>query len=386
MDFGALLSDPSPWQRGGLMVVAALAAVVFVDRLLLVALRALARRTRTTLDDIALEAAHAPLVVSVLLVAVWAVIEPMAGDATLHWALRGVLGSVAVLAWAGAARRVGFASIEHLLRAGDGQSVVQPRSVPLFEIVVKTVVFGGGVYFLLLAWEINVTAWLASAGVIGIAVGFAAKDTVANLFAGLFILADSPYKLGDYVQLDRGVRGEVTQIGLRSTRIVTRDHIEVVVPNSVMAAGVIVNESGGPGEHERIRVAVRLPYDADLRACQVVLMEAFADVPELVTDRPDLAPRVRYRAFEDSGIKVELLGWVRSPHLRGSGVHHLVLAIHERLRAADVEIPLPQRVLHWAPTEHAGDALAATEPAAPTGVVPLLASPVARARPPREDA
>jgi MscS family membrane protein len=85
------------------------------------------------------------------------------------------------------------------------------------------------------------TAWLASAGIIGIAVGFAAKDTLANLFSGVFILADSPYKLGDYVVLEDNSRGKVTQIGLRSTRMLTRDDVEVTVPNSIMGNTKIIN-------------------------------------------------------------------------------------------------------------------------------------------------
>jgi MscS family membrane protein len=82
---------------------------------------------------------------------------------------------------------------------------------------------------------------LASAGIIGIAVGFAAKDTLANLFSGVFILADSPYKLGDYVVLEDNSRGKVTQISLRSTRMLTRDDVEVTVPNSITGNTKIIN-------------------------------------------------------------------------------------------------------------------------------------------------
>ena len=84
-----------------------------------------------------------------------------------------------------------------------------------------------GTYMVLQVWSVDVTGWLASAGIVGIAVGFAAKDTLANLFSGVFILADRPYKLGDYVNLSSGERGKVTHIGIRSTRLLTRDDIEI---------------------------------------------------------------------------------------------------------------------------------------------------------------
>ena len=70
-------------------------------------------------------------------------------------------------------------------------------------------------YLLLNAWNLDVMPWLASAGIAGIALGFAAKDTLANLFSGLFILADAPYQIGDFIVLDGGERGRVTLIGLQ---------------------------------------------------------------------------------------------------------------------------------------------------------------------------
>ena len=64
-----------------------------------------------------------------------------------------------------------------------------------------------------------------------VVIGFAAKDTLSNLFAGIFIMADAPYKEGDYINLDSGERGYVRSIGIRSTRIMTRDDIEITIPN-----------------------------------------------------------------------------------------------------------------------------------------------------------
>ena len=90
----------------------------------------------------------------------------------------------------------------------------------------KIVVFGLAVYCFLVTWDLDLSAWLASAGIMGIAVGFTAKDSLANLFGGLFVIMDSPYKLGDFINLDSGERGRVIKIGLRSTRLLTRDDVE----------------------------------------------------------------------------------------------------------------------------------------------------------------
>ena len=133
---------------------------------------------------------------------------------------------------------------------------VQVPSLPVFDMVFKIVIVGAAVYFIFLAWKIDLTAWLASAGVVGIAVGFAAKDTLANLFSGIFIVADAPYKVGDYIVLDGGLRGRVTSIGIRSTRILTLDDIEITIPNAVIGSSKIINEAGGPQVHQRLGVTV----------------------------------------------------------------------------------------------------------------------------------
>ena len=137
---------------------------------------------------------------------------------------------------------------------------IEERTRPILDITTKILIVGAGLYILILSWGINPTAWLASAGIVGIAVGFAAKDTLANLFSGFFIVADSPYKLGDYIILDTGERGRVTHVGIRSTRLLTRDDVEVTIPNSVMGNAKIVNESGGPWEKTRIRINVGVSY------------------------------------------------------------------------------------------------------------------------------
>ena len=80
--------------------------------------------------------------------------------------------------------------------------VVSSQTLPLFENLAILIIIAIAIYFIFNAWNIDMTAWLASAGIIGIAVGFASKDTLANLFSGVFILADAPYKIGDYIVLD----------------------------------------------------------------------------------------------------------------------------------------------------------------------------------------
>ena len=186
-------------------------------------------------------------------------------------------------------------------------------------------------------------ALLAAGGIVGIAVGFAAKDSLANLFSGIFILADGPYQVGDFVVLDSGERGAVTNIGLRSTRLLTRDDVEVTVPNAVIANAKIINESGGPWEKARIRVRVGVAYGSDIDQVRRTLMEVARDNPDLDSD-PE--PRVRFRSFGESGLDFELLGWIHEPVLRGRVLDALNTEVYKRFQQENVEIPFPQRVVH----------------------------------------
>jgi len=222
----------------------------------------------------------------------------------------------------------------------DRFEIIEERTLPLFDLLFTVIVVAIAAYALLQVWNIDPTAWLASAGVIGIAVGFAARDTLANLFAGFFIIADAPYKVGDYIVLDTGERGEVTKVGIRSTRILTRDDVEVTMPNSIMANSKIVNESGGIWERFRIRLKVGVAYGSDVD--QVVgLLEAIAKRHETVCREP--AARVRMRGFGDSSLDFELLCWVDRPANRGLVTHELYMKIYKAFDEAGIQIPFPQR-------------------------------------------
>mgnify|MGYP002332389765 FL=1 len=198
-------------------------------------------------------------------------------------------------------------------------------------------------YAVFLVWNIDLTAWIASAGILGLAISFAAKDTLANIVSGVFIMADAPYKLGDFIVLDSGERGVVRSIGIRSTRLLTRDDVEITVPNSIMGNTKVINEAGGRHEKFRIRVKVGVAYGSDIDKVHAVLLDVANGLTGICRNP---APRVRFRAFGDSSLDHELLCWVNKPVLRGKTLHQLNTAVYKRFTAENIQIPFPQRDLH----------------------------------------
>ena len=152
----------------------------------------------------------------------------------------------------------------------------------------------------------------------------------------MFILADAPYRIGDFIILDSGERGRVTHIGLRSTRLLTRDDIEVTVPNAVMGNTKIINETAGPHEKERIRIKIACAYGSDIEQVKKVLFET-AVQHDGICSHPE--PRVRFRAFGPSGLELELLGWIDEPVLRGRITDALNTEVYRRFNEEKIEIP-----------------------------------------------
>ena len=261
-------------------------------------------------------------------------------SSSIERALINLLLSLLILRLIQSAMAASHLGLEILSRIRDRYQIVEERTIPLFELVSTIIIIGAAAYALLLVWDINPTAWLASAGVIGIAVGIAARDTLANLFAGFFIIAEAPYKLGDYIVLDNGQRGEVTKVGIRSTRLLTRDDVEITVPNAEMANAKVINESGGRWVKFRIRLQVGVAYGSDVDQV-VALLESIAAGHATVCREPE--PRVRLRGLGDSALNFELLCWVNHPAERGLVSHELYMKIYKELGRAGITIPFPQR-------------------------------------------
>ncbi len=204
-----------------------------------------------------------------------------------------------------------------------------------------------GIIWALIIWRVNLTPLFASAGIVGIAIALAAKDTLANFFGGIALFTDAAYRVGDYIILESSERGEVVELGIRSTKIKTRDDVMITIPNSTMSTTKIVNQSA-PEVSYRIRIDVGVSYKSNLRTVEKTLLQVAA-ANHALEKKPE--PRVRVRSFGESAILLQLLVWVEEPAQRGLQTHNLLKMIHIAFKEQGVEIPFPQRDLHFDHTE-----------------------------------
>ncbi len=324
-----------PGVRAAAIVLASVLLALALNQVFVRLLVSLAKKTETEFDDIIVSVLRFPVFISVILIGLSLAARNLnIGENGVYYVL-GVLKTVAVLIWAKASMRIGSVFLQIMSKLSDRVQFIQPTSLPVFEIALKVVVVAAFGYFFMTAWGINVTGWLASAGILGIAIGFAAKDTLANLFAGVFILTDAPYRIGDFIVLGNQ-RGMVTQIGIRSTRILTRDDIEITIPNASIANSQIINETAGRHPKMRIRITVPVAYGSDVEQVKNILLTCAKNVDHIAEDPQ---PSVQFRQFGDSGLVFQLRAWVTQPVFKGRVLDALNTRIYNALGEAEIEIP-----------------------------------------------
>jgi len=301
----------------------------------------LANMTDSLLDDDVLQYVRKPAFTSVLYfgLSLAANVAPLPFGKQL---IINILLSVIIGSWMRASILISTVLLD-TLEQHDSFSLIEIRTKPIFDLTAKILTILVGSYLLLLIWGINPLGWLASAGIVGIAIGFAAQDTLANVFSGFFIVADAPYKIGDYITLDTGERGLVSRIGLRSTRLLTRDDVEITIPNGVIASAKIVNESGGPYLKIRIPIAFGVAYGSDVDQVSEVVQSIAKSHPS-VCEQPQ--PMVRMRAFGGSSLDFDLLVWIEDPQYKGSISHDLFVEIYKAFGREGIEIPYAKQDLY----------------------------------------
>jgi small-conductance mechanosensitive channel len=324
-----------------IMVVFGIAAKLvglFLDRVLLT----LARKSKFRLDDAILETVHRPIWVSIVLIGALIAVRWVGPRPPFAFVLVALLETFLVFLWGltfnAVIRRVTTDWIAHWRQAGrQGVEIIR-----LGGNVARILILVGAVFLLLSFWKINITPLLASAGIAGIAVALAAKETLSNFFGGVSVFLDQPFRTGDYIILDSGERGEVVDIGLRSTRVMTRDDVQISIPNAIIANTKVINESA-PEPRFRVRIKVGVAYGTDVDKLEEILLSIARNNP-LVVSHPE--PRVRFRLFGDSSLDFELLCWAHRPQDKGVLVHELNKEIYKSLDKSGITIPFPQRDVH----------------------------------------
>jgi small-conductance mechanosensitive channel len=220
----------------------------------------------------------------------------------------------------------------------------------IFDLLNKfsgTIIYAIAIVLALDILGINVMPFVAGAGVMGVAIGFAAKDTLSNLIAGILLIIDRPFEMGDRIEVWSAPKGSATwgdviDIGLRATKIKTTDNIIIVIPNNEIMTRDIVNYTLISSDI-RVRINIGVAYDADIEHVKQVILNV-ADGIDWILKAP--APKVVVVNFGESSVDLQLRVWIENARKRIDTISQVTDRVKAAFDAEKIEIPYPKRDIH----------------------------------------
>ncbi|MBI4313212.1 MAG: mechanosensitive ion channel family protein [Candidatus Omnitrophica bacterium] len=304
------------------------------------ALKRIAERTRWKLDGLPLASLEGPfqlliLASGLLLASRFLPLSPAVDEAA-------ALGFKAILIVAMIAFLNRFAV--DFLSLYSGVEFVRTAGGVLRGLI-RGFIIGIGALILLDTFGISITPILASLGIGSLAVALALQDTFANFFSGLYIVADHPIRIGDFVRLEGGQEGYVTQIGWRSTRIRMLPNSVVIVPNGKIINSTLVNYDQ-PDKEMAVLVEVGVHYGSDLEQVERVTVEVARHILKTVSGGvPSFEPFIRFHTFSESSIDFTVILRAREFVDQYLVRHEFIKALQKRYRQEGIVIPFPIRTL-----------------------------------------
>lgn len=218
------------------------------------------------------------------------------------------------------------------------------------QFAIKIIILTIGLLVILGTMGIQISPALASLGIAGLAVALALQPTLSNFFAGLYIMADKPVRIGDYIRLETGEEGFVTDIGWRSTRVRLLPNNTVVIPNQRLSDSVILNYYY-PEEKLALLMEIKVSYEDDPKEVEKILVEemvkASFEIDGMVTAY-EMTPFVRFiPGYEESSLNFTTICQVREAVDRYYVQHELRKRIWDRFKEEGITVPFPVRTIHF---------------------------------------
>ena len=232
------------------------------------------------------------------------------------------------------------------------KSDVDERLIPAIEKVGAVVIVIVGLVLAVQSLGYDITLVLAGFGVVGLVIAFAAQDTMSNFFAGIYIMLDRPFRVGDLIEVEPDVICTVKEIGLRTTKLYWgKNHTFIIMPNNELANRKIVNYVR-PNRRFRANVKVGVSYRSDLDKVKQVMLEIARAHPWVLKGEPEYEPIFRVVDFGESTILVMVIVWVDDVDHKWHIGSEIREQIKKRFGQEGIEISFPQRVVEILPSRH----------------------------------
>jgi len=216
------------------------------------------------------------------------------------------------------------------------------QAVLLFQRFAKLLFLTIAVTIIFEHFDVSIAGILAAGSIGAFAIAFAARDTLANMISGIILMIDRPFKRGDRITLPSGEWGDVVEIGLRTTKVLSFTQKVIVIPNAEIAKSQVVNHSA-PDQQLKIEHHLGVAYSSDMKKVKRILFGILRQHPDILNYPPY---QVYFVEFGDSALNLTLFFWIGDYRERYRVTDEVNMAIKDRFEAEGVEIPFPQHDLH----------------------------------------
>jgi len=330
------------WIVPAIYIVGGLLAGFIFEKIIRVKLKHLAKRTKWKGNLIIINSLRGMVILWLLIAGIYGALLNILISPILLTHLKKLL--LVIVIFSGtmvlAKMTAGFVSI--YLQRED----VRLPSTSIFRNLTKLVIFLIGIMMILQSLSISITPILTALGVGGLAAALALQPTLTNLFSGLQIIAAKQLHPGDYIKLDSGEEGYVTDITWRNTTIKALPNNMIIIPNSKLASAIYTNYYQ-PQQETAVLIQVGVSYDSDLKKVERITNEVGTEVMrEAEGGVPEFEPFIRYHTFDDSSINFTVI--LRTKEYVGNYLikHEFIKRLHERYNKEGIVIPFPITTIH----------------------------------------
>jgi len=347
-DIPELIEDLPEITKNLIPIPIALLIAIFFHNVLSSLVYQFTSKTETELDDIAFQHLRLPVTIFIVYLGVVRTVSHMQFTENLEKNLKSFFLSIVIGFWCAGFWKA-FNQILEDRKKKREQHNKSTQLFPLFNLIGKAFLSITFLYWFLVAWNIPPYSTIASASIVGIAVAYASQDTLGTLLSGIAIISDAPYKIGDFLVLEDQTRGKVTQIGFRSTRLVTPENIEIIIPNSTMASSSVTNLTGGTDKFARIDINAGVAYGSDIDQIRSILLEIGNSLTHVITTDQDLQPQVHFMQMGASSLDFVLRVWLEDPLMLYPTLDEANTHIYKKFMELGIEIPYSKQDVYLYP-------------------------------------
>jgi len=301
------------------------------------------RKTKTKIDDIIVDMIEEPVVLGVTIIGVWFSLSRLNfTDEVYGWIDKFYWLMIALtITWL-LARLIDAIIKEYIVPiAQKTEGDFDDQVIPIIRKALRATIWILGVIIALNNAGYDVNALLAGLGIGGLALAMAAKDTVANIFGGITIFTDKPFKINDRVKIN-GFDGTITEIGVRSTRLKTLENRIVTIPNSKFTDGMVENVSSEP--HRKVVLKLGLTYDTSAQKVQngMKALQAIVNESDLVEENSVIS----FTEFGDFALGILFIYYIKKEADIMQTQTHVNMEIKNRFEALEIDMAFPTQTVY----------------------------------------